>query len=118
MVAYLHCSCLSSTLASLKSLCHVLSVRLQARVELYDRRQTKWVYLTEGETEVNLACTNHPNNPNRRFINAHNNALCCLALSLEGKRLASASDKGTLVRVWNTADGQLLQVWGWADCTS
>ncbi|GAX83502.1 hypothetical protein CEUSTIGMA_g10927.t1 [Chlamydomonas eustigma] len=56
----------------------------QARIELYDRRQTK-------------------------FINAHNNGLCCLALSLEGKRLATASEKGTLVRVWNTADGQLLQ---------
>jgi len=33
-----------------------------------------------------------------------------MALSLEGKRLATASEKGTLVRVWNTADGQLLQV--------
>ena len=57
----------------------------QIRVELYDRRQT-------------------------RFISAHNNPLCCLALSLDGKRLASASEKGTLVRVWSTADGQLLQV--------
>eukprot|EP00879_Flechtneria_rotunda_P020614 GHRR01021692.1.p1 GENE.GHRR01021692.1~~GHRR01021692.1.p1 ORF type:complete len:212 (+),score=67.49 GHRR01021692.1:1304-1939(+) len=28
---------------------------------------------------------------------------------MDGKRLATASDKGTLVRVWNTADGQLLQ---------
>uniref|UniRef100_A0A7S0WRP9 WD repeat domain phosphoinositide-interacting protein 3 n=1 Tax=Chlamydomonas leiostraca TaxID=1034604 RepID=A0A7S0WRP9_9CHLO len=56
----------------------------QIRVELYDRRQTK-------------------------FISAHNNALSALSLSLCGKRLASASDKGTLVRVWNTADGQLLQ---------
>lgn len=54
-------------------------------MELYDRRQTK-------------------------FIHAHNNALSCLALSLEGKRLATASDKGTLIRVWNTADSQLLQV--------
>ena len=58
------------------------------RIELYDRRQTK-------------------------FINAHNNALSCLALSLEGKRLATASEKGTLVRVWSTADGQLLQVGAW-----
>mmetsp|Transcript_33440 Transcript_33440/g.73944 ORF Transcript_33440/g.73944 Transcript_33440/m.73944 type:complete len:382 (+) Transcript_33440:4009-5154(+) len=56
----------------------------QVRIELYDRRQTK-------------------------FISAHNNALSCLSLSLEGKRLATASEKGTLVRVWNTADGQLLQ---------
>ena len=47
-----------------------------------------------------------------------------MALSLEGKRLATASDKGTLVRVWNTADGQLLQVrvmlggGGYAACVS
>lgn len=56
----------------------------QVRVELYDRRQTK-------------------------FISAHNNSLSCLCLSLDGKRLATASDKGTLIRVWNTADGLLLQ---------
>jgi WD40 repeat protein len=57
----------------------------QVRVELYDRKQTK-------------------------FISAHNTPLVCLTLSMDGKRLATASDKGTLVRVWNTADGQLLQV--------
>ncbi|KAF6264637.1 WD40-repeat-containing domain protein [Scenedesmus sp. NREL 46B-D3] len=56
----------------------------QVRIELYDRKQTK-------------------------FISAHNTPLVCLCLSLDGKRLATASDKGTLVRVWNTADGQLLQ---------
>jgi WD40 repeat protein len=57
----------------------------QVRIELYDRKQTK-------------------------FISAHNTPLVCLTLSMDGKRLATASDKGTLVRVWNTADGQLLQV--------
>ncbi|KAI8470914.1 MAG: WD40-repeat-containing domain protein [Monoraphidium minutum] len=56
----------------------------QVRVELYDRKQT-------------------------RFISAHNTALAALALSPDGKRLATASDKGTLVRVWNTADGSKLQ---------
>ncbi len=59
--------------------------RPQVRIELYDRRQT-------------------------RFISAHTNALSCLVLSMDGKRLATASDKGTLVRVWHTADGTLLQV--------
>ena len=57
----------------------------QVRVELYDRKQT-------------------------RFISAHNAALAALALSADGKRLATASDKGTLVRVWSTADGSKLQV--------
>lgn len=58
---------------------------MQVRIELYDRKQTK-------------------------FISAHNTPLVCLTLSMDGKRLATASDKGTLVRVWNTADGALLQV--------
>lgn len=68
-------------------MCTRLAVPLhpQIRIELYDRRQTK-------------------------FISAHNNALSALTLSLCGKRLASASDKGTLVRVWDTASGTLLQV--------
>ncbi|KIZ05596.1 WD repeat domain phosphoinositide-interacting protein 3 [Monoraphidium neglectum] len=56
----------------------------QVRVELYDRKQT-------------------------RFISAHNTALAALALSADGKRLATCSDKGTLVRVWSTADGSKLQ---------
>lgn len=45
-----------------------------------------------------------------RFIPAHNSSLACLALSLDGKRLATASEKGTLIRVWGTTDQQLLQV--------
>lgn len=44
-----------------------------------------------------------------RFITAHDSALACLALTLDGKRLATASVKGTLLRIWNTADGTKLQ---------
>jgi WD40 repeat protein len=65
--------------------CVIVHTPVQVRIELYDRKQTK-------------------------FISAHNTPLVCLTLSMDGKRLATASDKGTLVRVWNTADGQLLQV--------
>jgi hypothetical protein len=68
----------------LKESVSTLVLLLQVRIELYDRKQTK-------------------------FISAHNTALACMALSMDGKRLATASDKGTLIRVWNTADGQLLQ---------
>lgn len=64
-----------------------LRVLVQVRIELYDRKQTK-------------------------FISAHNTPLVCMTLSMDGKRLATASDKGTLIRVWNTADGALLQVGG------
>lgn len=46
----------------------------QVRVELYDTRRTK-------------------------FVTAHNSCLAALALSSNGKLLATASDKGTLVRL-------------------
>ncbi|KAH7676714.1 WD40-repeat-containing domain-containing protein [Dioscorea alata] len=44
-----------------------------------------------------------------RFIAAHDSSIACLALSLDGKLVATASSKGTLVRVFSTADGSLLQ---------
>lgn len=59
--------------------------KTQVRVELYDVWRTK-------------------------FVQAHSTALACLALSLDGKLLATASERGTLVRVFNTSDGTKLQV--------
>lgn len=56
----------------------------QVRVELYDVRRTK-------------------------FVEAHTTALACIALSLDGKLLATASERGTLVRVFSTADGSKVQ---------
>lgn len=47
-----------------------------------------------------------------RFILAHGSRIACLALTNDGRFLATASTKGTLVRVYNTLDGLLLQeVW-------
>jgi hypothetical protein len=43
-----------------------------------------------------------------RFVAAHDGALAALALSEDGARLATASDKGTLVRVFDTASGAPL----------
>mmetsp|Transcript_14594 Transcript_14594/g.44109 ORF Transcript_14594/g.44109 Transcript_14594/m.44109 type:complete len:360 (+) Transcript_14594:296-1375(+) len=56
----------------------------QVRMELYDVRRTK-------------------------FIQAHSSGLAALSLSLNGRLLATASDRGTLVRIYSTADGSKLQ---------
>jgi len=42
-------------------------------------------------------------------INAHQTAISALALNFEGTLLASSSDKGTLVRLWDTDSGHQLQ---------
>ncbi|KAI5287380.1 autophagy protein, partial [Ascosphaera acerosa] len=41
-------------------------------------------------------------------IAAHRSPLCCIALNGEGTLLATASDKGTIVRVFSVPDGQKL----------
>ncbi|XVE89658.1 hypothetical protein DITRI_Ditri20bG0013300 [Diplodiscus trichospermus] len=44
-----------------------------------------------------------------KFINAHSSNITCLALTPDGRSLATASSKGTLIRVFNTLDGTLIQ---------
>ena len=45
-----------------------------------------------------------------KFVQAHSSGLAALALSLDGKLLATASQRGTLVRIHSTADCTKLQV--------
>lgn len=58
----------------------------------------------KGEVRVELYTSKKT-----RFIMAHDSSLACLSLSLDGSLLATASNKGTLVRIFNTADGTKLQ---------
>ncbi|XXG80648.1 hypothetical protein AAC387_Pa09g1464 [Persea americana] len=44
-----------------------------------------------------------------KFIAAHDSRVACFALTPDGRLLATASSKGTLVRIFNTGDGALLQ---------
>ncbi|PIA59943.1 hypothetical protein AQUCO_00400665v1 [Aquilegia coerulea] len=44
-----------------------------------------------------------------KFILAHDSRIQCFALSQDAQLLATASSKGTLVRIYNTVEGALLQ---------
>lgn len=60
--------------------------------------------LRKGEVRVE-----HYGLSKNRFIFAHDSRIACLALTNDGRLLATASTKGTLVRVFNTLDGLLLR---------
>jgi WD40 repeat protein len=44
-----------------------------------------------------------------KFITAHDSRIACFTLTNDGRLLATASTKGTLIRIFNTLDGSLLQ---------
>lgn len=44
-----------------------------------------------------------------KFIMAHDSRIACFALSQDGRLIATASSKGTLIRIFSTMDGTLLQ---------
>jgi hypothetical protein len=42
-------------------------------------------------------------------VQAHNSPLSCLALTLDGSRVATASEKGTILRIFDSFTGKQLQ---------
>lgn len=44
-----------------------------------------------------------------KFISAHDSRIACFALTLDGQLIATASTKGTLIRIFDTNQGTLLQ---------
>ncbi|CBI39499.3 unnamed protein product, partial [Vitis vinifera] len=60
--------------------------------------------LLKGQVRVE-----HYNSKRTKFIMAHDSRIACFALTQDGRLLATSSSKGTLVRIFNTLDGTLLQ---------
>uniref|UniRef100_A0A803R599 Uncharacterized protein n=1 Tax=Cannabis sativa TaxID=3483 RepID=A0A803R599_CANSA len=60
--------------------------------------------LQKGQVRVE-----HYGSKRTKFIMAHDSRIACFSLTQDGRLLATASSKGTLVRIYNTLDGSLLQ---------
>ncbi|KAI8435910.1 hypothetical protein MSG28_004095 [Choristoneura fumiferana] len=69
----------------------------------YPSRKTGHVQLVELSSHASTSSS-----PDGHLITAHEAPLSCLALNVGGTRLATASTKGTLIRVFDTATGQKL----------
>jgi WD40 repeat protein len=64
-----------------------------------------------SSSNTSATSVNSSNIPTRQVytIPAHNNPIHLLALDLQGKRLATCSDRGTLIRIFDTASGKKIK---------
>ncbi|KAI8977201.1 WD40-repeat-containing domain protein [Mycotypha africana] len=105
-----------------KSLTHAILVipgRQKGHLQIIDLNSLGY-YISVGESDQStspLYPFQQPHVPpqsnTRRSINvniiaAHSGKLSCISLNQDGTRCATTSDKGTLIRVFNTATGSLL----------
>ena len=51
----------------------------------------------------------HYDNKKSLFLEAHTSAIACISISLNGSIIATASTKGTLIRLFRTKDGSKIQ---------
>lgn len=47
--------------------------------------------------------------PSQKIVNCHTNPITSISLSLEGEILATASERGTLIRIWSTTGNKLVK---------
>ncbi len=66
------------------------------------------ILVAPDKVKGHIRITNYDTNATSE-IKAHESSLSALAISYDGKMCATASDKGTLVRIFSTEDGKLRQ---------
>jgi WD40 repeat protein len=61
------------------------------------------------DKDIGFVIVNFLSDKKRKVIQAHQSALYCLQLNFSGTRVATASQKGTIIRIFDTESGQPLQ---------
>lgn len=108
-----------------------IAVALEQKVSVYDLEDLRLVHQTETSSNpqgllalspssdaIVLACPGLSigqvridllDTKRMKIIQAHNRGLACLSLTSNGKYVATASEKGTLIRIFSTSDGSKIR---------
>jgi WD40 repeat protein len=91
----------------------VVPGRQRGHVQLIDLDSLGYYWSSATDNNSNNTHPHHqphppPTTANVSIIAAHSGKLSCVALNHDGTKCATSSDKGTLIRVFNTTTGTLL----------
>ena len=75
----------------------------------YAPEKTYLACLEKGKGMVRINVYDDVECEETRLIEAHNSSVSCITLNFEGTLLATASDKGTIIRLFNPSNGEALQ---------
>ncbi|RHZ77829.1 hypothetical protein Glove_172g49 [Diversispora epigaea] len=89
-------------IVDLNSLHAITAVSNQQQYPVIDRRPSLSKIKSSNSGSTTVMTTNVS------IIPAHTGKLSCLAVNVDGSKCASASEKGTLIRVFDTSSGKLL----------
>ncbi|ENN80605.1 hypothetical protein YQE_02970, partial [Dendroctonus ponderosae] len=70
-------------------------------LQFYDESQKKAIMEIKFAAAVKSVRFRRDNAP--VYLQAHKNKLACIAINQQSKRIATASEQGTLIRVWDTS---------------
>jgi len=75
-------------------------------IDLCSEPNLTFVYLSDTPGQIVVG---HLNTEARTVISAHSNSISGVCLNKEGTLVATVSERGTLVRIWNTQSGEMVK---------